>query len=401
MGRTHIQTERLALRPVTAEDEAAVLAALDDIQVVRWLAVVPFPYRPEHFRVWQPTAQPGATWAVETPGGLIGVIGLTEVEDEAPPSPEAAVAPLTEPAAAPEADTPPSTPEAGVAPPEPGEPVPAVPSTASDSTVPRTRLELGYWFARSSWGRGYATEAVGAVVAAHFADPKAPPLTAHVHDGNIRSESVLRRIGFQTIGARRYYAEALKREVDATTLRATRADWLAANPIAIGTERLLIDPLTADDAPGFRRLVTYPAVGRNLFLFPPDWTDGAARRFIADWRWQGEPPYRLAIRLRGAGGSLSLIGMIGIAAGPAPEIFYAIDPVHGRSGLMTEALAAFLDEVIRRHAPPALSARVFTDNSASARLLEKAGFARQPGEAMVQSAARPDPAPVWTYRRSL
>lgn len=414
MGRTHIDTERLALRPVTPEDEAAVLAALDDIQVVRWLAVVPFPYRPEHFRAWQPTAQAGETWAVDTPGGLIGVIGLTEVEDDAPAVPLAPVA-----AAAPEAEAdaagapqPPNGSDPSVIDPPAAAPAPAEappPDEAdtspaahpTEATAPRTRLELGYWFARASWGRGYATEAVGAVVAAHFADPAAPPLTAHVHDGNIRSESVLRRIGFQTVGPRRYYAEALKREVDATTLRATRADWLAANPIAIGTERLLIDPLTEADAPAFRRLVTYPAVGRNLFLFPPDWTDAAARRFIADWRWQGEPPYRLAIRLRGAGGSLSLIGMIGIAAGPAPEIFYAIDPVHGRGGLMTEALAAFVDEVIRRHAPPALTARVFTDNSASARLLEKAGFARQPGEAMVKSAARPDPAPVWTYRRSL
>lgn len=403
MGRTHIQTERLALRPVTPEDEAAVLAALDDIQVVRWLAVVPFPYRPEHFRAWQPTAIPGQVWAVETPGGLIGVIGLTEVEDDAPEAPPTAEVAAV--AAVPEAAAPPSDTrvEAAVEQAAP-EPEPDQAAEGANSAPPhtsRTRLELGYWFARSSWGRGYATEAVGAVVAAHFADPAAPAITAHVHDGNIRSESVLRRIGFQAIGPRRYYAEALKREVDATTLMATRADWLAANPIAIGTERLVIDPLTEADAPVFRRLVTYPAVGRNLFLFPPDWTDAAARRFIADWRWQGEPPYRLAIRLRGAGGSLSLIGMIGIAAGPAPEIFYAIDPVHGRGGLMTEALVAFLDEVIRRHAPPALTARVFTDNSASARLLEKAGFARQPGEAMVQSAARPDPAPVWTYRRTL
>lgn len=486
MPRAVIETERLVLRPVAVEDEAAVLAALDDIQVVRWLAVVPYPYRPEHFRAWQPTALPGATWAVETPGGLIGVIGLTEVdvEDEVPSAeggdsatppgqaaanggagadqinaaPSEAIAgplgDLTLPLSADAGDvqgaevhldSPPfavsnsddpadaatSEPVEGhsadIAPPSLQDP-PEDGSTAQASTdapltaaagdsaagdclspdtvlaprtAPATRLELGYWFARATWGRGYATEAVGAVVAVHFADPEAPPLTAHVHDGNIRSESVLRRIGFQTLGPRRYYAEALKREVGAITLRITRPDWLVANPIQIGTERLLMDPMAETDAAAFRRLVTYPAVGRNLFLFPPDWTDAAARRFIEDWRWQGQPPYRLAIRLRDAQGGSSLIGMIGIGAGEAPEIFYAIDPVHGRQGLMAEALAAFLAEVQRRHAPRALTARVFTDNTASARLLEQAGFIRQPGETMATSAARPDPAPVWSYRRTL
>ncbi|MFB2532323.1 GNAT family N-acetyltransferase [Paracoccus sp. p3-h83] len=489
MGRTNLQTERLSLRPVAPEDEAAVLAALADIQVVRWLAVVPFPYRPEHFRDWQPTARPGETWAVDTPGGLIGVVGLSLIEDEAEgkavdaaaipamadsiaegdaPGESAVVQPSAEggrverlPADSPAgaslvgdslAATPvPATPVSADS--LPGDAALTGPARASDPQVnhtappplavalgllpaeaptfkdadapvaqaadapasdasddapdplqaprPPMRLELGYWFARSAWGRGYGTEAVGAVVADHFADPQAAPITAHVHDGNIRSESVLRRIGFQAIGPRRYYAEALKREVDATTLRITRSDWLAANPLRIGTERLVLDPLSAADAPALRRLLTYPAVGRNLFLFPADWSEAAARQFIADWAWQGQPPYRLAIRLRDAQGGLALIGMIGIGAGEAPEVFYAIDPVHGRSGLMTEALAAFLDHVIRRHAPPALTARVFTDNGTSARLLERAGFQRQPDTGMAHSAARGEAAPVWTYRLDL
>ena len=47
-----IQTVRLRLRPVLARDEAAVVAALDDFAVAKWLAVVPFPYTVADFQVF-------------------------------------------------------------------------------------------------------------------------------------------------------------------------------------------------------------------------------------------------------------------------------------------------------------------------------------------------------------
>ncbi|MDP3194615.1 hypothetical protein [Tabrizicola sp.] len=47
---THHQTARLALRPVAASDEAAVLDGIDDLAVSGWLAVVPHPYTAADFR---------------------------------------------------------------------------------------------------------------------------------------------------------------------------------------------------------------------------------------------------------------------------------------------------------------------------------------------------------------
>ncbi len=272
---------------------------------------------------------------------------------------------------------------------------PPDPASGAAAPPPRAiRHELGYWFARSSWGRGYGREAVGAVLAAHFADPAAPDLHANVHDGNARSEAVLRRLGFTVTGHRRYHAEALRRDVDATTHRLGRADWIAANPLVIETPRLRLDPLGDADAPALRRLVSFPAVAWNLVDGPVAPSHAAALHAIAAARWQGEPPYRLAIRLRD---ETTLVGLVGLSAGDEPEVSFCIDPAQGRRGWLAEALEAFVDETRRRHAPPGLSARLFADDAAGARMLTALGFQRDEGE-MVTTPARSQPSLVYRWR---
>ena len=57
------------------------------------------------------------------------------------------------------------------------------------------RAEVGYVFAPSAWGQGYATEAVAALVT--FAGRMAPlSLFAHVHPDNTASIRVLEKCGF-------------------------------------------------------------------------------------------------------------------------------------------------------------------------------------------------------------
>lgn len=138
MRRPHLRTERLTLRPLQAADEAALVVAINDWEVVRWLAVVPFPYGAADFHDFLPKAEPGDTWAIEDGEGVAGVIGNSD--------------------------------------------------------------ELGYWLARRCWGRGYATEAARAVLAAHFANPGARPVASAYHEGNDRSRNVLTKLGFQRMG---------------------------------------------------------------------------------------------------------------------------------------------------------------------------------------------------------
>ncbi len=139
------RSQRLFLRPTFPEDCGAILAAVGDEAIVRNLARAPWPYTLDDARAFAAMPQDMRLphFLVTLPGvGVIGSAGMGEHE---------------------------------------GEP------------------EIGYWIARQHWGRGYATEAAGAVlkiartlghrrvVAGHFAD-------------NPASGKVLRKLGFVPMG---------------------------------------------------------------------------------------------------------------------------------------------------------------------------------------------------------
>ncbi|MFG2949760.1 GNAT family N-acetyltransferase [Streptomyces adustus] len=56
--------------------------------------------------------------------------------------------------------------------------------------------EIGWTFARTHWGRGYATEAAQAVLAWGFGSLGLSQITAMIHHGNTASSAVARRLGF-------------------------------------------------------------------------------------------------------------------------------------------------------------------------------------------------------------
>jgi RimJ/RimL family protein N-acetyltransferase len=135
--RAELQTARLVLRPLAADDEAAVVAALNDIAVTGWLAVVPFPYAAADFHQFRTEiAKPGEDFAVVDADGLAGIVSLG----------------------------------------------------FDDHT-------LGYWFAPRAHGKGYATEAARAVVDAHLSHGPVDLISGYF-EGNHRSANVLRKLGF-------------------------------------------------------------------------------------------------------------------------------------------------------------------------------------------------------------
>lgn len=152
--------------------------------------------------------------------------------------------------------------------------------------------------------------------------------------------------------------------------------------------------MTRADAPAFHALVTRPEVARMLFVFPTDWTLPEAEQFVDDWRWQGTTRFRVAIQ---SGDDWA--GWIGANGDAEPEIFYALRPEFAGRGIAkasVRALGAFLFD---RFDPPALRAGVFTDNPASARVLESCGFTRI-AEEIHASRGRLAPAPAWVYRQT-
>lgn len=68
--------------------------------------------------------------------------------------------------------------------------------TAEESGVGGPAVEIGYWVAPPAWGRGYATEATGAVVAALFARGLANRLVARHYEANTASGRLLEKLSF-------------------------------------------------------------------------------------------------------------------------------------------------------------------------------------------------------------
>lgn len=155
---------------------------------------------------------------------------------------------------------------------------------------------------------------------------------------------------------------------------------------------LSLRQMTPADAPAFHALVTAPDVARMLFIFPPDWPAEAAAPFLHDWRFTGTTRFRVAIEAEH-----QWAGWIGADGSDEPEIFYALRPEFAGRGIAQTAVTAIARFLFARFDPPAVRAGVFADNPASARVLEKCGFARIAHE-VHESRGRLAPAPAWVYR---
>jgi len=144
-----IRSERLFLRPGWPEDWQELLSRIDDEAVVRNLAKAPWPYTAEHARFFASKQQdkrcPHFFVTLPTssrPAEIVGCVGLAEENGE---------------------------------------------------------VELGYWFAREHWGKGYATEAARAVLRLARVLGHQELVAGHFID-NPASGAVLRKIGFTPTG---------------------------------------------------------------------------------------------------------------------------------------------------------------------------------------------------------
>jgi 8-oxo-dGTP diphosphatase len=150
-----LATERLILRPLIPEDAESLHRLVNDWEVTRNLAVVPFPYPRELADEWiQSTRQSlaaGNSYELAITGRegeheiMVGVVGL-RIDAE------------------------------------------------------RRSGRLGYWVGRRFWGHGVATEAAGRLARWALANLDLDRLEAGVITDNLASAAVLRRIGFRQTG---------------------------------------------------------------------------------------------------------------------------------------------------------------------------------------------------------
>lgn len=161
------------------------------------------------------------------------------------------------------------------------------------------------------------------------------------------------------------------------------------------TERLLLRPGWAEDAPALSRAIGDESVVRNLAHAPWPYALGDAERFLSEPQRPKRP--RLLIFRRD---SARLVGGIGLNGedGDEAELGYWIARDHWGQGYATEAgqaVVAMADDSLRL---PALKAAHAVDNPASGKVLAKLGF--QPsGQGVMHSLGRHGDMPVRLFAR--
>ena len=166
-----LETERLVLRAPRLADVKAIARLVNDRRIAENTARIPHPYGvadAEQFLTAVNRQDGEATFAIVLKGEIIGMCGIEPREAAA---------------------------------------------------------ELGYWLGVPYWNRGYATEAVRAVIDHAFGDLGHDALQAGARVGNPASRRVLEKCGFQWTGVGLYRIRAIKSSAPLDRFRFDRGLW--------------------------------------------------------------------------------------------------------------------------------------------------------------------------------
>lgn len=168
-----LKTSRLILRAPRLEDASPVAALANDRRIAENTARIPHPYKLADAKQWlaQGNKRDGdALFMITLPNGtIIGACGVSVLDDPLP--------------------------------------------------------ELGYWLGTDFWGKGYATEAVRAVIDYAFEELMHDGLQAGARVTNPASRRVLEKCGFQWTGVGLYRIRALGSSAPIDRFRLERTIW--------------------------------------------------------------------------------------------------------------------------------------------------------------------------------
>ncbi|SDR22842.1 Protein N-acetyltransferase, RimJ/RimL family [Pseudovibrio sp. Tun.PSC04-5.I4] len=176
-----LHSERLILRDFRKSDFDIHNEFLSDFDVSKMLTVVPHPYTKDDGEWWfdhclTTPHNEEINWVIDNGEGLVGVIGIRNV-----------------------------------------------------STTPH----LGYWLAKSAWGKGYASEATNMVCDYVFNRLSALAMNTGLFTINPKSLNVLQKNGFEVTGETKEKNRARGDiEMDYTTVTLTKDRWQAMQAIA-------------------------------------------------------------------------------------------------------------------------------------------------------------------------
>lgn len=165
------------------------------------------------------------------------------------------------------------------------------------------------------------------------------------------------------------------------------------------TNRLLLRPGWAEDAPALARAIADESIVRNLSTAPWPFSLRDAEAFLAQPRDPVLPSFLIFER---GDGAPELVGACGLGRRPSGrvELGYWIVRARWGRGLATEAGKALVD-LAASLGLTQLQASHFIDNPASGRVLEKLGFAPTGISAPRWSCARGEEIPARLFVRDL
>jgi RimJ/RimL family protein N-acetyltransferase len=169
-----LETKRLALRAPRLEDAKTMVALANDRRIAENAARIPHPYK-------MSDAQTFITGANKSGGEAVFLIALRDKTV-----------------------------------------IGACGITAQEATP-----ELGYWLGVNHWGKGYATEALHAVIDYAFTDLAHEALQAGARVTNPASRRVLEKCGFQWTGVGLYRIRAINSSAPIDRFRLERGIWSA------------------------------------------------------------------------------------------------------------------------------------------------------------------------------
>jgi 8-oxo-dGTP diphosphatase len=176
-------TERLTLRPYRAEDAAELHRLINDFEVCRQLALVPYPYDRTKAAAWIDEAAEGLARGTAYHLAITGREGEKEY---------------------------------------------LVGGVGLRLDAGARTAQLGYWVGKRYWGHGVASEAAGKLARWAMANLDLDEIHAHVATDNAASHAVLRRIGFKHVGGGREHFATRKAQLPVLRFAATRDDLFGA-----------------------------------------------------------------------------------------------------------------------------------------------------------------------------
>ncbi len=174
-GTPVLETGRLLLRAPKLDDAKVIARLANNRKIAEMTALIPHPYGVDDARAWiESLSEQGRGWtfavtAKSEAGAIVGACGYGRRHDDEP--------------------------------------------------------EIGYWIGEPYWGRGYATEAVRAVIDHLFSVTELDSLSAGCRVTNLASRRVIDKCGFQWTGAALFRVRALGASVPADRFRLERGIW--------------------------------------------------------------------------------------------------------------------------------------------------------------------------------